>query len=163
MAHSIVDHLKYNVWANEKMAGMLNTVEPAIIFKENKSSFQSIAKTMLHMSGAELIWLKRMQGESLAEFPSVSFGDLPGLLNHFKSSSAGLLNFINSQPQEFLSSRYEYLNLKGEAFSDIVEDTLYHVVNHGTYHRGQIICMLRDCGVTSLVSTDLILYLRSAK
>ena len=53
--------------------------------------------------------------------------------------------------------------MKGEPFTDSVEDTLFHVVNHSTYHRGQIITMLREAGETKVVSTDLIHYLRSLK
>jgi uncharacterized damage-inducible protein DinB len=163
MPRTIIDLVRYNSWANEKIAGLLSTVEPAIVYKENKSSFASIAKTLLHMSGAELIWLKRMQGVSLTEFPGLFFDHLPDLLTHFTTSSANLANFIGEQKEGFLSSRHEYRNLKGEPFSDVAEHMLYHVVNHGTYHRGQIICMLRDAGITKLVSTDLINYLRLPK
>ena len=59
-----------------------------------------------------------------------------------------------------LSGRYHYTNLRGEPFDDTYEETLFHVVNHGTYHRGQLIMMLREAGVTSLPGTDLIHYLR---
>ena len=58
---------------------------------------------------------------------------------------------------------YAYKNLKGDPFEDRIEDTLFHVVNHSTYHRGQIITMLREAGVAKVVSTDLIHYLRTLK
>jgi len=162
MAYSIIDHLRYNAWANTRIADVLTPVDDAIIFEERKSSFPSIAKTLLHIWDAEFIWSKRMQGESPTAQRSANFtGDKTELLNGFVNSSRELLLFIESKAPEFLARRYNYTNLKGEPFTDSVEDTLFHVVNHGTYHRGQVITMLRAADVTKVLSTDLIHYIRS--
>lgn len=164
MAYNIIQHLKYNAWANHRIATVVDPVDEQIIFMENKSSFPSIAKTLLHIWDAELVWLKRMQGTSLNVFPSTSFkGDKQELLRGFVDSSKSFLTFIESQGNDFLAKSYSYKNMKGDEFTDVVEDTLYHVVNHGTYHRGQVTTMLREAGITNLVSTDLIHYLRSAR
>ena len=164
MSYSIHKHLTFNVWANTKTSETLREVADEIYFKENKSSFPSIAKTVLHIWGAQNIWLKRLQGESLTTWPHQSDQDSKeGQLNGLIDSSQNILDFITSKDEAFLSSLYSYKNMKGEPFIDTVEDTLFHVVNHSTYHRGQIITMLREAGVTKVVSTDLIHYLRSQK
>ena len=162
MSYSIYKHLTFNIWANTKTAEVLTEVNDEIYYRENKSSFPSIAKTVLHMWGAQNIWLKRLQGESLAAWPyqieqESKAGQLAGLVQ----SSQNILDFVTSKDDAFLSSLYSYTNMKGEPFTDSVEDTLFHVVNHSTYHRGQIITMLREAGITKVVSTDLIQYLRS--
>ena len=162
MSYSIYKHLTFNIWANTKTAEVLTEVNDEIYYRENKSSFPSITKTVMHMWGAQNIWLKRLQGESLAAWPyqieqESKAGQLAGLVQ----SSQNILDFVTSKDDAFLSSLYSYTNMKGEPFTDSVEDTLFHVVNHSTYHRGQIITMLREASITKVVSTDLIQYLRS--
>ena len=162
MSYPIYKHLTFNIWANTKTAEVLTEVNDEIYYRENKSSFPSIAKTVLHMWGAQNIWLKRLQGESLAAWPyqieqETKAGQLQGLIQ----SSQNILDLITSKDDAFLSSLYSYTNMKGEPFTDSVEDTLFHVVNHSTYHRGQIVTMLREEGITKVASTDLIHYLRS--
>lgn len=162
MSYSIYGHLDYNEWANSRIVSMLEPVSEDLIFREIKSSFPSIAKTMLHINDAEKLWMMRMKGVSLRTFPSAEFkGGKTPLLEMFCSASEELIKFINEKDPSFLNTSYNYKTIKGEPFTNTVEDTLFHVVNHGTYHRGQIITMLRELGVTTLLSTDLIHYIRS--
>lgn len=162
MPYSIHNHLRYNAWANARIAELVAPLDSAVIFRERKSSFPSIAKTLLHIHDAEIIWTKRLQGESLTSFPSRDFLEQKEmLLRDFVLPSQFLVEFIASRGPEFLGSKFSYLNLKGDPFTDVVENALFHVVNHGTYHRGQITTLLREAGLTQLVSTDLIHYVRT--
>jgi len=163
MAYSIHQHVTYNLWANTKVADVLRAIDNSLYFQENNSSFSSIAKTVLHLWGAQFIWLTRMQGESLREWPSANVTDKEEGLDGLILSSASLVSFVKSKNESFLKSTYAYNNMKGEPFVDPYEDTLLHVVNHSTYHRGQIITMLRQGGVKTVPSTDLIHYLRALR
>ncbi len=163
MAYSIHQHLKYNLWANTTIADALRTIDDSLYFRETGSSFSSISKTVLHVWGAQFIWLTRMQGESLSTWPSAGVTDKEESLDGLVTSSADLVSFAGSKDESFLRSTYAYKSMKGEPFADPYEDTLFHIVNHGTYHRGQIITMLRQGGITSLPGTDLIHYLRTVK
>jgi uncharacterized damage-inducible protein DinB len=164
MSYSIVQHLEFNAWANGLMISTLKPLSEELFYLENNGSFPSIAKTTLHMWGAQHIWYTRMQGESLKQAPMVA--DPPSkadMLDGLLSSSEDYVAFVGSVDPDFLSGRYHYTNLRGQSFEDSYEDTLYHVVNHSTYHRGQVILMLREVGVTPLPGTDLIHYLRSQR
>jgi uncharacterized damage-inducible protein DinB len=164
MPYTIQQHLKYNAWANKQFANQLQSLDERILYSEIKSSFSSIAKTWLHMWDAEIVWLMRMKGTSLREWPSAKFeGDRDQLLNGLVNSSEEILSFIKSQPPSFVTSEITYINMKGDQFTDAIENVLYHMVNHGTYHRGQITTLLRQAGVINLVGTDLIHYLRTQK
>ena len=164
MAYTILQHLEYNAWANNRIAEAVSDVDNSLLFEERKSSFPSIAKTLLHVWDAEQIWINRMKGISLSQFPSVLFhGGKEELINGFRESSRELLSLIKEKGTAFVASSYHYTNLKGQPFTDTVEDTLFHIVNHGTYHRGQIITMLREAGVTKLPATDLIFFLRETR
>ena len=164
MAYSLQTHLAYNAWANEKIAGVLRTTTDEIFFRQTGSSFSSIAETVKHIWGAQFIWLMRLQGKSLREWPTNNLGAVKEkLVEGLIQSSADLVVFISSFDQMRLSELYAYTNMKGDPFRDSYEETLYHVVNHSTYHRGQIITMLRQSGVEDVVGTDLIHYLRLQK
>lgn len=76
-------------------------------------------------------------------------------------SSQDLQQFVQHKTAAELDHLFPYKNLKGDPFESTFTDTLFHVVNHGTYHRGQIITMLREAGVEKVVSTDLIHFIRS--
>ena len=58
-----------------------------------------------------------------------------------------------------LEESFTYVNLKGEQSTYRFADILVHVVNHGTYHRGQLGHLLRDLGLTP-PSTDYLIFRR---
>lgn len=162
MAYNLFNHLLFNEWANTQVAEVIRLLDDEVFFRANNSSFPSLAKTVTHMWGAQHIWLRRMHGENLrkppmAEKQLTKHEALDGLI----SSSSDFVVFAKSKDDTFLSSRYKYNSMKGDPFEDSYEDTLFHVVNHSTYHRGQLISMLRDAGIVKLPATDLIHFLRT--
>ena len=162
MAHSIKDHLEFNLWANRLMAEKIQQVDDELLNREIKSSFPSVTKTVLHLWDTNVIWLSRLRGETSFTRPSASFnGTKYDLLAGLISSTEIINSFIDSKGPDFLSQKLSYKNLKGEPWEDYVLDILFHVVNHGSYHRGQLVTMLRALGVTELVNTDLIRYVRT--
>lgn len=161
MPYSIKKHLQFNAWANQQFAELLTTVPDDIYFHENKSSFSSIAKTIVHIWGAQDIWLKRMQGSGSTSWPTEFANNKKISLQVLTDTSVGLLEFAQERTEEQLDQNYPYKNLKGEPFESSYNDTLFHIVNHGTYHRGQIITMLREAGIEKVVSTDLIHFIRN--
>lgn len=163
MPYSITKHLQFNLWANKQFADLLTTVPDHIYFHVNKSSFSSVAKTLVHIWGAENIWLKRMQGSDTGSLSTEELlKNKSAALQALAETSASLLHFVQNKTEAELDRIYPYKNLKGEPFESSYLDTLFHVVNHSTYHRGQIITMLREAGIEKVVSTDLIHYIRSS-
>jgi uncharacterized damage-inducible protein DinB len=161
MKYSIKQHLAYNLWANQRIAGTLNPVDDEIIFAELKSSFPGIARTILHIWDAELIWLTRMQGKIPEHLPSKEFkGNKIDLINGIIESSKEIVAYIDLKGAGFFSEKISYKTSKGDTYENNIEDILMHLVNHGTYHRGQLITMLREQGITYIKSTDIITYLR---
>ena len=161
MAYGIINHLKYNAWANEHIAETIRPLDDILMAETVQSSFDSLNKTLLHIWDAEVVWLKRLQGESIREMPSRYFrGAKEDLTTGLIQSSRNLLSFVEGKKPDFVLKKIEYTNLKGDSFSNTVEEILFHVVNHGTYHRGQIVTILRHLGVGQLPSTDLIRYVR---
>jgi uncharacterized damage-inducible protein DinB len=164
----MITHLNYSVWATAKLSEILENVDESILKIETPSSFLTIEKTILHIWDSELVWFKRLQGESLTDWPSKSFeGDRETLIAGWIDNSIALKEYVESKGDEFLYKTIDYKTIEGKPYSNTVEEMLYHVVNHGTFHRGQIITILRANGITKLgvdeqsSNTDLITYLRA--
>ncbi|MFN8286480.1 MAG: DinB family protein [Chitinophagales bacterium] len=161
MRYDIKRHLQYNVWATNKIAEALALLNEDLWDKEVVSSFPSVRKTVFHIWDAEQIWIKRIQDESPADWPSKNFaGTTADIIKGFTESSSSVAAFIEGQPESFWDKIFTYKNMKGVEFSTRPDEMLYHLVNHATFHRGQLVTMLRQLGVTQFAQQDLIAYVR---
>ena len=152
--------IRYNSWANQKITGFILSAGESIAEKELQSSFPTILKTLLHIWDAQLIWYARLNGESLNSFPSKNFnGSLSeactGLLSSSNDFVARAETFSNDA-----NAQIQYKALDGKSYINSTEEVIMHCMNHGTYHRGQIITMLRQAGFTDVGSTDFIRFCR---
>ena len=136
---------RYNSWANERALNAASRVPPADFTRDLKSSYRSIRDTLTHIVWAEWIWLQRWNGVS----PTVVFSpdDFPSttiLRERFQAVAAERFALLDRLNAEQLRQVVAYTNLKGETWRYPLWEQLYHVVNHSTYHRGQIASMLRQ-------------------
>lgn len=168
--YTLIDHLGYTVWATTKLSQILEKADDSLLRRPIPSSFPSIEKTILHIWDAEIAWLKRLHGISITEWPSKNFaGDKQALLSGWLQSGVEFKEYMEAQGPEYLQKQIDYRNTAGKPFSNTVEEIIYHVVNHGTFHRGQIVTMLRAGGWAEkpenevLTSTDLVTYLRETR
>lgn len=163
MSHLL--HLtQYNLWANKKICDfILNAGEP-IADAEIKSSFHSIRKTLYHTWDAQVIWMKRLNGEPANTWPSHNFeGTLSDAVNLFLENCETFVRFAGSLSEIEMKKIISYQALDGTSYQSTIEEIIMHVMNHGTFHRGQLISMLRIAGVDKLGSTDMIRYFREQK
>lgn len=73
---------------------------------------------------------------------------------------AGIVEWISSQPEEAFTTVLTYHNTLGEYFEMPVYQCLIQMLNHGTYHRGQAVTMLRALGAEGMPGTDYITFKR---
>ncbi|MEO8511980.1 MAG: DinB family protein [Ignavibacteria bacterium] len=152
----------YNYWANKKLINKLNAIPGELLSRELKSSFTTITKTILHMYDAETIWLKRLEGVSLTEWPSVHFkGSDEDALRALERSSFEIAEYVINVSDEKLHGESSFTSLNGKVHTMKGYDIIQHCMNHSTFHRGQIITMLRGLDINDLPSTDYIAYLRT--
>jgi uncharacterized damage-inducible protein DinB len=162
MKELLMNYSAYNIWANGRIAGFLKEIDPSFPEKEQNSSFPSLRKTVYHIWDAETIWLERLKGNSPVSWPSRDFkGDFHQGLNGFLERSRSLAGFVSGLKEEQLLSELSYSSVDGKRYTSRVCDIIQHCVNHSTFHRGQIITMLRNLGCTSLSPTDYIEFCRS--
>jgi len=118
-----------------------------------------VRDTLAHIMFAEWLWLERWLGRSPSGPPPGEFPDLASLRSRWQKPETDLRSFIGRLSTPDLERVVEYKNTKGHAFSNPMWQMLQHLVNHGTYHRGQITTMLRQLGATPL-ATDMIAFYR---
>jgi len=151
----------YNSWANNIAIEWLNQINDRQWEQVIVSSFSSIKQTAIHIASAEKIWLDFWNNIPYPVFLSTEFnGSKNDLIAIWKSSSAGLKNFIESYPEENYLQQVTFRYPRGGEGSMEFWQTFSHLINHCTYHRGQLVTLLRQVGFTQLSSTDLATYYR---
>ncbi|MCF6407185.1 DinB family protein [Chitinophaga filiformis] len=151
----------YNLWANSIAIEWLHQISDEQWEQTTISSFSSIRQTAIHIASAEKIWIDFWNNVPDPVFLSREFkGTKNDLTEIWKTASAGLKDFIEKYPEEdYLKPVMFKWPRGGEGRMEFVQ-TLSHVINHSTYHRGQLVNMLRQVGFTQLSSTDQATYYR---
>lgn len=149
----------YNSWANRRVLDACAPLTPEQFSRDLKSSFPSVCATLEHIMWAEWLWLERWLGRSHSGPLDEKRGDLAAIRARWNQIEAGLQGFVRGLGAADLDRVVEYKNTKGHAFSNPMWQMLQHLVNHGTYHRGQVTTMLRQLGATPS-TTDLIAFYR---
>jgi uncharacterized damage-inducible protein DinB len=143
---------EYNAWANRRSLATAEKLTAEQFTKPMVSSFSSVRDTLAHIYGAEWIWLERFQGRSPSALPNVSlFSDARTLRETWAVHEERLLVFTSGLSQADLDRKMEYKTLKFGTYSNPLWQSMLHVVNHGTYHRGQVTTLLRQLGAQPIL------------
>jgi uncharacterized damage-inducible protein DinB len=143
---------EYNAWANQRSLAAAQKLTVEQFPKPMGSSFSSIRDTLAHIYGAEWIWLERFQGRSPSALPNMSqFPDVQTLREAWLVHEERLLAFVAGLTQADLDRTMEYKTLKFGVYSNPLWQSMLHVVNHGTYHRGQVTTLLRQLGAQPML------------
>jgi uncharacterized damage-inducible protein DinB len=151
---------RYNAWANGLFTAVIRNLPDEILDQEIISSFSSIRKTVIHVWSSEDTWLQRLESVPEPVWQGKFEGPITGVCDRWDESSASLIQFVEKSDEAFFTQRLSYKNLKGDACNDRIDAVLQHIFNHPTYHRGQLVTMLRQSGITTIPGTDLITYAR---
>jgi uncharacterized damage-inducible protein DinB len=152
--------LDYHYWARDRMLAALDALTPEQFTQPVESSFKSVCDTAVHIMGAEAIWYSRWRGKPQGMLTTEGFRDVASLRAAWRDLESGVRAFFRELGAEKIDTRMEYKSLKGESRSSSFQQMLQHVVNHATYHRGQVTTTLRQIGAKPPESTDLINYYR---
>ena len=153
--------LDYHYWARDRAIEGIERLTPEQYTRDLGSSFKSIRETITHVYAAEWAWYMRWQGESpTALLPADRFADLAALGSAWREHELKMRGFVNSLDDAGTSRVIEYTLLNGQAGASPVWQMLQHVVNHASYHRGQITTMFRQIGASPAKPMDMIAYYR---
>jgi len=150
----------YNSWANGRTLEACEPLDSEQFTRDLGSSFRSVRDTLVHIGGAEWLWLERWHGRAPQAMPQgAEFPDLESVRRRSAEIERNLLDYVASLTPENLLRVMQFKTMAGTQMAQPLWQCLQHLVNHGTYHRGQITTMLRQLGSKPL-GTDLIGYYR---
>jgi uncharacterized damage-inducible protein DinB len=150
----------YNAWANHRSLEAASALTTEQFTKSLGNSFSSVRDTLGHIYGAEWVWLERFQGRSPSSLPDTTqFADVAALQARWAEHEARQLTFVRGLKQSDLDRVLEYKTLKFGVYRNPLWESMQHLVNHGTYHRGQVTTLLRQLGAQP-IATDLMHFYR---
>lgn len=158
---TLVNHFDYTIWATEKILDSVHQLNDEELRRDLGVSHSGVLQTLQHIYYADRVWLNRLAGRPFTGFADEGDGpDLaalgstwPALLREFRDYIEGLTETANQE-------LFTYTNLKGEEISVRRWQAILHVVNHASFHRGQVVAMIRQLDKQP-PSTDLLyFYLR---
>ena len=153
--------IDYHYWARDRVLDAASLLTADQYNRDLGSSFKSVRDTLVHLYSAEWAWYQRWLGKSpAAMLSSEGFPDVPTLRRAWVEQEAGLRAFVMSQDDAAVARVYHYKSFTGVAGSSPFWHMLTHLVNHGSYHRGQVTTMLRQLGAAPAKSMDMIGYYR---
>lgn len=154
----------YHHWANQKLTEQILTLTEEHHHREIASSFSSLYKTVLHLWQAESIWWQRMKLQENIVVPGLSLHPaMQEAVNGLLKQDKDWQEWVEQASQLQMEHEFSYQNSKKEKFRQPVWQMLLHMFNHGTYHRGQLVTMLRQLGEDKIAQTDYIHYSRNKK
>jgi len=154
--------LDYHYWARDRMLDALERLPAEQYAKDLGSSFKSIRETVVHMYAAEWAWYSRWQGTSpTALLTSEPYPDVVSIRRAWTETEANVRAFANRLGASGVTKVIEYKLLNGSAGASPFWQMLQHVVNHASYHRGQVTTMLRQLGAQPAKPLDMIAFYRT--
>ncbi len=151
----------YNIWANHIVHNWLHEISDEQWSQKIVSSFDSIGATALHLAGAERIWLDRLRAvEKPVWLPNKMQPVRTETLGEWSRASEGLIDFISNVDPSTLEEILSFKRINGDPVQMKIYHVFAHVFNHSTYHRGQLLMMLRQVGYEKVSGTDMLVYFR---
>jgi len=138
----------YNYWARDRHLQACEALTEEQYSRLLEHSFPSLRDTLTHMVAVEWLWLERWHGRSpKALLAPHELPTLAALSARWRLVESEMKRYLAQLSEEALEQPLAYVNLKGQACSYPLWRMLLHLINHQTYHRGQVASILRQLGV----------------
>jgi len=156
---------QYDRWANERVLKAVSALSTEQFTRDLGVSFHSVRDTLVHVLGGDWIWLEywkntpRNQEEfaalwerRAAIFKTDAYPDAATLRQKWTEVEQQQAAFVDQLTEESLARIFPVRTSEAK-----LAHLMQHVVNHSTYHRGQVAAMMRQLGAEP-VSTDFFLF-----
>ena len=158
MKEILEEYASYNLLANQKISQSILSMDEVLQQQLISSSYPNIYSTVLHLWDAESIWWQRIKLHEHIVVPSVAFNPtMKEVVNGLLNQSALWKEFVSGSSELRLRHVFEYKTTHKESIKQPLYRAIHHVFNHSTYHRGQLVTMMRILGEKKIPATDFIL------
>ena len=153
--------LEYHYWARDRLLEAIEPLTSEQFTKDLGSSFKSVRDTVAHVHAAEWAWHSRWRGVSPTELlPHDRFADVASARAAWADLETQVRAFVDDLGEAGVTKVFDYKLLSGAEGSSPFWQMFQHVVNHASYHRGQVTTMLRQLGAKPGKPMDMIAYYR---
>ena len=152
-------HLRYTAWATDRLLKAAAQLTPEQLSTDHGSADRSVLGTLVHVFGADRIWLSRVAGPARSTFVDDEERQLEALQSAWPAVLERWDAHLASHSDATVCNEIHYTSLAGLPFQTPLWQIVLHVVNHGTHHRGQVSGFLRRMGHVP-PPLDLIAYYR---
>lgn len=157
-ARSLLD---YHYWARDRLLDALEALTPDQFRQDLGSNFGSVRSTLLHVVSAEWVWCSRWLGESPScHLDAADLKTVRDIRARWVEEEARIRGVVDQLGPQGVLGVIQYAHFDGEPQSSVFWHMLQHVVNHASFHRGQVTTMLRQLGARPPQSQDMIAYYR---
>ncbi len=150
--HELFD---YNYWARDRQLQACAALSESDFLRPMASSFSSLRDTMEHLVAVEWVWLERWLGRSPRAMPAWNLHNLAAVADRWRLVERDMRAYLAGLKQEDLDRVFTYVNTRGKEWTYPVGRTMMHLLNHQSYHRGQVTTLLRQLGAEAS-SVDLL-------
>jgi uncharacterized damage-inducible protein DinB len=149
----------YTVWANHRLMRAAATLSVEDFRRDLGSSHGGVRGTLVHVMGAEWIWLERWKGVSPTRaFDEAEFENVIAVRDRWTVIEEHRASWLAGLRPEAAAAAIQFRTLAGnQEFVTPLWKLVQHLVNHSTYHRGQVVTLLRQLGAPA-TSTDLLYF-----
>lgn len=153
------DLFAYNRWANHRILATAAGLSAEALGRDLRVSYGSVLGTARHLAWAEWLWLGRwLVGQPTVSPNPLDAADLSDLLTRLNALEQAQRTFFQGLTAADCVRAISYDNPPGTTLTYTLGEMIQHVVNHSTYHRGQIVGLLRQLGATP-PPTDYLVYI----
>jgi uncharacterized damage-inducible protein DinB len=151
----------FHYWSRDRVLLAVASLSKEQYERPMGNSFPSVRDTLNHLYQAEWVWYSRWNGVSPSEFPpSEGLPDLAALRDRWNGLERNVRAFLDTSGDTDLNRVIEYRLISGKTGASPLWQMVAHLVNHATYHRGQVTTLLRQLDATPAMSTDMITFFR---
>ncbi len=135
----------YDSWASNRLFDALGSLTQDQLTKDMRSSHQSIHDTFVHIVGSGKMWCSRWTGTTVESFLTPAEAPtLAALKQIWTKVGFDIAKFLAGATDKKLQDFFEMKTSKGDVHKHIYWQSMLHLVNHCSYHRGQIVTMMRQ-------------------
>lgn len=156
--------LDYHYWARDIVLDAVTDIPREKFTQPVDSSFKSLRDTVAHIYAADFVWFQRWVGRAPQGLIAYDrFPDPTSIRTAWKDLETETRQFVTNLGEDGINKRFDYNLLSGAADTAPFWEMLVHVVNHASYHRGQVTTLMRQLGVHPPKPTDMIAFFRTRR
>ena len=160
-ADEVRELFAYNAWANRQLFAAAAALLEEHYFRDLGSSHGGIHGTLAHIVWAEALWLRRWLRQPE---PAVAQGrdlrTLAEVRTRWEQVEDERTGFLQGVTDATLVERRAMKPSTGGEFQHTFAEMFRHAIDHSSYHRGQVVTLLRQVGAVP-PNTGLIVYYRA--